>query len=415
MVTKFRNEEGNLEVDPLNVKRDHEHWVDSITNLDGTIRFYTFKTISADASVYLTKHILDLEHGRNLSKGVSKGKRSYAYMNSQRQRLKKIFEMLEQCSNKTLFEFTEEDVFTLFRKMRDGEILTYRGTKYTAVANYSKVFYTFWRWLMRVRKREGHDLADIVADLDKTKDEKPKWYYFNLKDVEKMAEYAPNYYYRVLAYFLFDSGIRAPKELMNVRAMDLSPVPNSNHLLLEIRNDTSKTYGRKIKLMICSDIVKKYIQTNNLRGEDFLFTKSYTVTCRVMARMAFRAIGKGKESRQKTGKILVIQGVTMYDFRHNSVCHYLPIYKSENSMKYRYGWSNASMIQYYSEFMGMHDVVTDEDMVVDSNKVGLQMELEKEKQRVAVLQEQLDAQRKETEERFKKMEAMMLQRFAQKM
>ena len=49
--------------------------------------------------------------------------------------------------------------------------------------------------------------------------------------------------------FLFDSGIRSPTELMNVKVSDLF----NDFKELNIREEISKTFGRRIKLMICSE------------------------------------------------------------------------------------------------------------------------------------------------------------------
>ena len=81
-------------------------------------------------------------------------------------------------------------------------------------------------------------------------------------------------------------------------------------------------------------------------------------------------------------------------------------------MKYRYGWKKADMIHYYSEFIGMRDTISDDDMLIDTSKTELQQKLEREQNRVTILEEQLKAKGEEMETRMKKMEAMMLQKFA---
>jgi hypothetical protein len=308
---------------------------------------------------------------------------------------------------------TENDVLTTFNAMRDGTLPNKFNRPHLCVSSYAKAFMAFWKWLMRTQKQEGVIFQNVTENLDTSADRKPKWSYFTLQDVEKMASVAPSFYYKALVYFLFDSGIRAPKELMNVRAMDITPVPNSSYVFLNVREETSKTFGRKIKLMICSDIIKQYIATYNKKGQDFLFPVGYVPTHRVIARMAYKAIKIGQEYKASSRKTFVKQGVSLYDFRHNSVCHYLPIYQSENQMKYRYGWKSAEMIHYYSEFMGMKDTITDEDMLIDTTKAEIQQMLQKEQQKVAILQEQLMSQKQDTDQRIKQLEAMMLQKFAE--
>ena len=283
---------------------------------------------------------------------------------------------------------------------------------YTDIASYGKKFIAFWRWILKTKQDKYPNLKNIVESLDTRAENKPKWFHFTLKDVDKMADVAPKFYYKALVYFLFDSGIRAPKELMNVRAKDFSEVAGTNLLFLNVREETSKTFGRKIKLMISSDVIKKFIEKYKLKDDDFLFNKSYMPTTRIIGRMGHKILGIGTPIKQKNSKIIIKNGITMYDFRHNSCCHYLPIYKSENQMKYRYGWKKGEMIHYYSEFIGMKDTITEEDMLIDTTKTEILQQLQQEQQKVALLQEKMTSQQNEIEERMKKMEEMLLQKFA---
>jgi hypothetical protein len=356
--------------------------------------------------------VLDLSVGKNIAHGSKRGQRSYIHLCNVRLRLRKIIEIFEKQTQKKFIELTEDDMLYLTNGMRNGTILSYNGKPYIDVASYAKKIIAFWRWILRTQKESYPDLKNVVESLDSRADAKPKWFYFTIKDLEKMGDVAPNLYYKVLIYFLFDSGIRAPKELMNVRAKDFSEVPGTNLLFLTVREDTSKTFGRKIKLMISSDLIKKYIETNKLKDDDFLFTKSYTPTSRIIGRIGYKILGIGTPIKQKYSKIIVKGGITMYDFRHNSCCHYLPIYKSENQMKYRYGWKKGEMIHYYSEFIGMRDTITEEDMLTDTTKTEIVQQLQKEQNKVVILQEQMQAQKTELEERMKKMEQIILQKFA---
>jgi hypothetical protein len=165
--------------------------------------------------------------------------------------------------------------------------------------------------------------------------------------------------------------------------------------------------------MISSEVIRKFIAKNKLRGDDFLFTKSYHQMNRMIGKFGHKVLGVGNPLKQPNSKVLIREGVTMYDFRHNSCCHYLPIYKSENQMKYRYGWKKSEMIHYYSEFIGMRDTLSEEDMLVDTTKTEIVQQLEREKNKVEVLQEQMEAQKKEMDARLERMEQMLLQKFAE--
>ena len=67
--------------------------------------------------------------------------------------------------------------------------------------------------------------------------------------------------------FLFDTGIRSPTELMNIRVSDLY----NDFKELHIRDEISKTFGRKIKLMLCSQLIKEFIENENLEKSEYLF------------------------------------------------------------------------------------------------------------------------------------------------
>ena len=408
----IKNNKGEFEVDPYGRKHDFEQWLKCIGYYDEKINYAYFDGISRQSSELIIRYIIDLTHGKNVAKGSGRGARSFNHLYNLKTRLPKTVDLMERLCKKELIHLDDDDVIKFFNAMRQGVIKTKAGNVYLSVGTYAKMFCAFWRWLVRTQPVDKIQFHSIVEHIDTREDEKPKWEYFTLKDVETMAEYTRSPYYKALIYFLFDSGIRAPKELMNVRVKDLTPVPESNYLFLQIRDETSKTFGRKIKLMICSDAIKKYVAHAKLQADDFLFTKSYAVMSRMVGYVGYKALKRGTVRQQKTNKILIKGGITMYDFRHNSVCHYLPIYKSENQMKYRYGWKKADMIHYYSEFIGMRDTISDDDMLIDTSKTELQQKLEKEQNRVTILEEQLKAKNEEMEQRMKKMEAIMLQKFA---
>jgi hypothetical protein len=405
------NNKGEREVDPYDHKGNHEKWLKSI-NYPENPDFLAFKGISQDASRLLTQYLLDLYVGKNLARGTKRGQRSFIHLCNSRMRLRRLVADIETRTKKKILDLTEDDILFIFNGMRNGTILNFNEKPYMDVCSYSKRFIAFWHWIQKTQKETHPNLLNIVESLDSRKESKPKWIYFTLKDVEAMGDIAPDFYYKVLVFFLFDSGIRAPKELMNVRAKDFSEVPGTNLLFLTVREETSKTFGRKIKLMIASDLIKKFIEKYKLHPDDFLFTKTYIHTTRIIAKIGHKILGIGKVHKQKHSKILIRQGVTMYDFRHNSCCHYLPIYKSENQMMYRYGWKKGEMIHYYSEFIGMKDTITEDDMLIDTTKTEIMQQLQKEQNKVVVLQEQMQSQREEMDERMKKMEQMLLQKFA---
>ena len=163
----------------------------------------------------------------------------------------------------------------------------------------------------------------------------------------------------------FDSGARVT-ELMNIKVSDFS----NNFKELNIRDETSKTFGRKIKLMLCSEQIRKYISFMELNENDFL--------CRInppMINRKLRALGK----KVLLPEQIKFKQLTLYDFRHSSACFWLPRYKSESALKYRFGWKKSDMIHYYTEFLGMKDTITKDDLYLDLTKEQLQKDFDKMK------------------------------------
>ena len=195
-----------------------------------------------------------------------------------------------------------------------------------------------------------------------------------------MAEQA-KYEYKVLMWFLFDSGIRAPTELMNIRVSDFY----NNFKELQIRQETSKTFGRRIKLMLCSNLIKDYISDKKISREDLVFTTQPAAVNRYLKRLSTRIFGE-----EKTPAGQRYCDLTMYDFRHISCCYWLPRYKSESALKYRFGWKSSDKIHYYSELLGMKDTISEDDMLVDVTKTEIEKRLNNSEKENQILREDND-------------------------
>jgi integrase len=269
--------------------------------------------------------------------------------------------------------------------MRNGEIKRMDGKEYIGTADYIKVFKAFWHWHQKTKRKQGIEIQDITIDLDTSRD-KPKWVYLTEKQVKQMCENA-KYDYKVLMMFLFDTGIRAPTELMNVKVSDLYNECKE----LNIREETSKTFGRRIKLLLCRDMIKEFILVKKLSKEDYLFKISPPIANQYIKRLALKLFGN--EESEAGGKY---SQISLYDFRHISCCYWLPRYKSESALKYRFGWKKSDKIHYYSELLGMKDTISEEDLLIDVTKTEIEKRLaqaEKDKEimgeRMAELEEQL--------------------------
>jgi len=359
--------------DPYKHKETYEAWkeqIDKVGYIEG---------ITRENSDLILRYIFDMELGMNVSRKSAKGSRSYIRLNNLKQRMifmSKRFE--EYYKLKCLTDLTEQQVITFFSKMRSGEIKRVDGGVYRSVVDFVKIIKAFWNWHIKVNRKQGIKILDITEDLDCSKD-KPQWVYLDESQVKQMYDNA-KYNYKVLIMFLFDSGIRSPTELVNIKVSDLLKDCKE----LNIRDEVSKTFGRRIKLMLCSELVKEYIQLKKLSEEDYLFDICPSVTNRYLKRLSGKLFGEGKSlAGQKYSDL------TMYDFRHISCCYWLPRYKSESALKFRFGWKKSDKIHYYSEMLGMEDTISEEDILIDTTKTELEQRLTKTEKEKEVLNERL--------------------------
>jgi len=345
------------------------------------------ENISKKNSDTIKKYLFDMENGINISIMSQKGSRSYTRLNNLKQRLVFLAKGFEEKLNSDLEELKEEGVFKFFNNMRNGEIKRRDGKEYKSVADFVKIFKAFWHWHMKVNKKNGKEIEDITTDLD-TSTTKPKWVYLTEGQIKKLCDNA-KYEYKILIMFLYDTGIRSPSELINIKVSDLY----NNFKELNIKDEISKTFGRRIKLMLCSEMLKEYIKNKNLNLEDFLFPINPPVTNRYLQRLAQKVFGdKVSEAGQKYSQL------TLYDFRHCSCCYWLPRYKSESALKFRFGWKKSDRIHYYSELIGMKDTISEEDLLIDTTKTAIENRLTETETENTILKDKVVFMEKKLEE-----------------
>ena len=259
--------------------------------------------------------------------------------------------------------------------MREGLVKTRYGTAYKSVGDYVKSFKTFWHWYQKIERKNNNIILDITEDLD-TRGEKPKFVYFTKEEFERIMQKSTIDLKPLLA-LAFDSGIRVT-EMLNVKVSDFL----NDFRELNIREETSKTFGRRIKLMMCSSQIKEYVNKLELKPDNFLSQRSAP-----MINKELRKLGKEILSPEQTK----YKNLSLYDFRHSSACFWLIRYKSESAMKYRFGWKKSEMIHYYTEFLGMKDTITQDDLYVDITKTELEKDLQEEKKKREEIEKRLKA------------------------
>jgi integrase len=363
-----------MKLDPYKHKERYLRWKEKIAR-EGCI-----EGLSKENSDIILQYLHDMEIGMNVATKSIKGARSPVRLNKlivRMSMLAKKFSEIYGLNNIT--NVTELQVVTYFAKMRSGEIVKNNGEPYKSARDLTQVFKSFWHWWMKMNKKRGIEILDITTELDCSRD-KPEWVYLTEKEVRLMWESSPKQKYKALIMFLFDTGIRAPTELMNIRVSDFY----NDFKELNIRQEIAKggSFGRRIKLMLCTQVIQEYIQAEGLSGDDYIFQMCPTSINRYLKQLATKLFGEEKTlAGQRYSEI------TMYDFRHCSCCYWLPRYKSESALKFRFGWKKSDKIHYYSEMLGMRDTIAEDDMLLDLEKTELENKLLKsEKEREVILE-----------------------------
>ncbi len=349
------------------MKRDIHNSQQRFENWFERVNEYGIDGLNKSNSDWIVKHITDMRDGRNVAKG-KKGKREYSTLNPRIVRLTSLFRLFETKGIKDTAQITEDQLHKCFNEITTGK------------ADKIKDFKAWYHWLMRVNRKLYHQsngkkgtiLIDITEELVSERKEN-SFVYFTLEQLKKMMPYfSKEEQVRVL--FMFDTIIRSPTELMNVKVSDI----HDNFEQLTIRDEVAKTYGRTIKLLLCSEELKKYVQRNQLKSDDYLFNFDPSNFNKKLKQVAKKVLGtgmsKGGESYDK---------ISLYDFRHSGACHWrLGAYKTKiDALMYRGSWANLEMLNYYTKKIGMRDSIEKSDLLIDVDKT----ELEKLKEKNSAL------------------------------
>jgi len=360
----------NPKANPFNNQRRWQTWKQ---NPQLQPRFGT-KPLSDKNRELIITFLLDMEAGYNVA---SKGRRSYIRLNNLKQRVTWIVANL---GLEDVTQATERDVLLFFNRMKDGTLRRHDGKPFQSAADYIKAFAAFWHW--HQRRERNRAIPDITAYLDPEAKEESQFVYFTIEQLRLVANQV-KFNYKVMMWFLFDSGIRSPTELMSLRAADFQFLPDAGVYQLDIKDAYAKTFGRKIKLVLCSDLLREYLPA--LQPEAPFFQFEWQSFCRYVRRAFSRVLG----DRMTKGGHRFSQ-VRPYDFRHSSACYWVVRYKQEAAFKYRFGWKENRMIHYYTRFWGMQDTITQQDVLLDSEaKTKLEKDLEVQKRANVLLEERL--------------------------
>lgn len=367
-----------MKIDPYGHKQTYLNWKEKTRSGIPDLR-------EANSRIIL-QYLSDMEKGINVASTSVKGSRSYSRLNNLRLRLVFIAKHLENMFNIVLADVQEDQIFSFFNNMRNGTIKRKDGKPYLAVVDFVKTFKAFWHWYMKASAKTGNTIIDITRDLDTSKI-KAKWVYLTEEQVKLLCDNA-RLDYKILIMFMYDTGIRSPGELINIRISDLY----NDFKELHIRDEIVKkgSFGRKVKLMLCSDMIRGYVLMKGLKNNDQLFNISPKTVNQYLQRLAKKVLG---DEISLAGE--AYSNLTMYDFRHCACCYWLPRYKSESALKYRFGWKKSDKIHYYSELLGMKDTISEEDMLIDLTKTEIERRMTKLEQENHILKDIVEGYKKD--------------------
>lgn len=366
-----------MKIDIYNHKKLHENWKKNQYN----------SNVSKKNNQIIKQYILDMELGKNISRFSPKGARSYTRLNHVRQKIFFIAELLEKHFKLADITKANEDVMhKLFDDMRKGNIQRLDGGVYKSVGDYVKIFKAFWHWWQLInRKNGGEVIKDITIDLD-VSTEQPEFVYFTedqLNEIIKIAD--PDM--KVVMLFLYDTGMRVT-EMKNIKVSDFM----NDFKEVNIRGETAKTFGRRIKLMMSSDVIKNYVKSIDLQSDSFIFKLNQNDMNKRL-----KPLGK---------KVLGVGNLTLYDIRHSSACYWYPKYPNIQGLLYRFGWKKLDMAHYYARFLGMEDTITEENMLLGVTKAEIEKEMTKLKRDYDVQEEKLTKFITENKKNWKRFEIL---------
>ena len=369
--------------DLYNHESKYNNWKDQ-----AKVKGYVEPDLTSKNSQLLLNFIFDMEQGINVSMSNKKGSRSFSRLNTLRTRVSQMFRMFQERGIQDISKITEKDISELFNEMRTGKMKNKHGQNYKSVADYVKTFKSFYHHFQKVSKKKGKIIIDITSDVDSSYSEKPKWVYLDELQINKLLSKCDSRY-KPLISFLFDSGARVT-ETLSVEAQDIHI--EKGIVFVDLKDENSKTFGRKIKLLLCGKDLIEYIKRSDFKPEDKIFFFSPFQVNSYLGKLAGELFGNAVS---KAGA--KYSDLTMYDFRHNSCCYWIQRYKNNVGIMYKFGWKSEKYILYYSEFMGMRDLITSQDLYVDITKTELEKQLSEQDKLIKQLTENLKITNKRLE------------------
>ena len=368
-----------MKVDVFKLEQRYKNWKDEA--LAGGV-----PSLTCENSDILVQYVLDMEAGRNVARGSKKGGRGYAQLVNLQQRLKQVLQLLQKRGLTDVRSVGEQEITRLFNDMERGDILTARGTRYASVGDYVRVFKAFWHWWMKVNRKRGVVIPDLTEDLRVSRP-LPRFVYLSKQNLDELLPYFDDDD-QVVLLFLFDSLVRAPTELLSLRARHI--YESDGEVWASVPDEVSKTFGRTFNLLYCGDALMRYVRERELGPDDPLFEFSPPVMNRKLKRVAGQVFGDRASHPQGD----LYKHLTLYDFRHSGAIH-LRLLAKENpgligldAIRHRGGWSDFNMLNYYTRFIGLDGKIEKRAVLVRQDRDELEEQIDQLKRSLQDVREQ---------------------------
>lgn len=250
-------------------------------------------------------------------------------------------------------------------------------------------FKAFWHWWMKVNRKDGKTIPDITEDLNASKGT-PKFVYLSKTDLEKLLPYFREDD-QVMLMFMFDSIIRAPGELLGLEVRNV--FEKEGEVWIGVPDDISKTFGRTFNLLYSGEALLKHIDRQGLKPQDPLFRFSPAFLNRKLKKVACQVFGD-KVPHPKSD---LYKNLTLYDFRHSGAIHLRLLAKdnpgdiSLDAIRHRGGWVDFTMLNYYTQFIGLDGKIERQGMLLRQDRHRLENELGIERNKRVALERRLNA------------------------
>jgi len=331
-----------------------------------------------------------MEVGANVGIGARKGPRSPARLVNLRQRIIQILKFLQErgiydVSNRGKEAITklQKTLLTLFSDMENGKLKTLKGEYYRSADTYAKIWTAFWHWYQKINRGNGIYLPDISEDLNRSGKES-KFVWLEKNEFDRFRKYFDDDCQTILL-FCYDSLIRSPSELLNLKVFDVTE--RDGEVWLNVREEISKTFGSSFNLVYSGKAILDYIKRSNLLNNDYLFSFSPTMMNKKLQEIAKQLYG---DNISKAGEYY--KNITLYDFRHSGAIHFRVLFKktgqSLDALRHRGRWLDFRMLNYYTKLLGMDGHIVKEKLLLEEDKTKLEEDMENMKKfvnRVEVL------------------------------